>query len=289
MAENIPLRVQFKRMTAEEWARSDVILLEGEIGFETDTGFAKFGNGKNQFKDLKYLSGPQGKTGETGPQGPPGKQGQTGEIGPQGPPGPRGETGPEGPKGADGKMTFEQLTPEQREQLKGDKGPKGDVGPKGNDGAPGKSITIRSITEETGGSYLGSWFGSTAKSTKVTFSDGQSISLPHGKDGETGLKGERGLPGKDGAPGMDGPRGPRGATGPAGPPGKDAELPRDVLTIDRLVNSLAGYVKLADAQLLFNNIGKLKDTKTGQFLDVMVVDKGQTPRDTTGMIVFERA
>lgn len=289
MAENIPLRVQFKRMTAEEWARSDVILLEGEIGFETDTGFAKFGNGKNQFKDLKYLSGPQGKTGETGPQGPPGKQGQTGEIGPQGPPGPRGETGPEGPKGADGKMTFEQLTPEQREQLKGDKGPKGDVGPKGNDGAPGKSITIRSITEETGGSYLGSWFGSTAKSTKVTFSDGQSISLPHGKDGETGPKGERGLPGKDGSPGMDGPRGPRGATGPAGAPGKDAELPRDVLTIDRLVNSLAGYVKLADAQLLFNNIGKLKDTKTGQFLDVMVVDKGQAPRDTTGMIVFERA
>ncbi|HES4583035.1 TPA: collagen-like protein, partial [Streptococcus pyogenes] len=26
MSENIPLRVQFKRMTASEWARSDVIL-----------------------------------------------------------------------------------------------------------------------------------------------------------------------------------------------------------------------------------------------------------------------
>lgn len=65
MAENIPLRVQFKRMTAEEWARSDVILLEGEIGFETDTGFAKFGNGKNQFKDLKYLQGPRGDKGDS--------------------------------------------------------------------------------------------------------------------------------------------------------------------------------------------------------------------------------
>ncbi|HER1165075.1 TPA: collagen-like protein, partial [Streptococcus pyogenes] len=32
MTENIPLRVQFKRMSADEWARSDVILLEGEIG-----------------------------------------------------------------------------------------------------------------------------------------------------------------------------------------------------------------------------------------------------------------
>ncbi|QZT28106.1 collagen-like protein [Streptococcus dysgalactiae] len=289
MAENIPLRVQFKRMTAEEWARSDVILLEGEIGFETDTGFAKFGDGKNQFKDLKYLTGPQGKTGETGPQGPPGKQGQIGETGPQGPPGPRGETGPEGPKGADGKMTFEQLTQEQREQLKGDKGPKGDVGPKGSDGAPGKSITISSITEEASGSYLGSWFGSAAKSTKVTFSDGQSISLPHGKDGETGPKGERGLPGKDGSPGMDGPRGPRGSSGPPGPPGKDAVLPRDVVTSDTLAGYLAGYARVADIKSQLDNIGKLKDTKSGQFLDVMVVDKGQAPRDTTGMIVFERA
>ncbi|SUN50743.1 hyaluronoglucosaminidase([Streptococcus dysgalactiae subsp. dysgalactiae] len=286
MAENIPLRVQFKRMTADEWASSDVILLDGEIGFETDTGFAKFGDGHSRFSALKYLTGPQGKTGETGPQGPPGPRGETGETGPQGPPGPRGETGPEGPKGADGKMTFEQLTPEQREQLKGDKGPKGDVGPKGNDGAPGKTITISSITEETSGSYLGSWFGSTAKSTKVTFSDGQSISLPHGKDGETGPKGERGLPGKDGSPGMDGPRGP---SGPPGPPGKDAVLPRDVVTSDALAGYLAGYARVADIKSQLDNIGKLKDAKTGQFLDVMVVDKGQVPNFTGGMIVFERA
>ncbi|HEO6628613.1 TPA: collagen-like protein [Streptococcus agalactiae] len=206
MAENIPLRVQFKRMTAEAWARSDVILLEGEIGFETDTGFAKFGDGKNQFKALKYLTGPQGKTGETGPQGPPGKQGQAGEIGPQGPPGPRGETGPEGPKGADGKMTFEQLTEEQREQLKG---------PKGDNGAPG-------------------------------------------------------------------PMGPRGERGPAGDP---ASLPHDVLRR----GDLSSYVRKGDIQYELNNIGKLKDTKSGQFLDVMVVDKGYAPYDTTGMIVFERA
>ncbi|WP_032463928.1 hyaluronate lyase N-terminal domain-containing protein, partial [Streptococcus pyogenes] len=58
MSENIPLRVQFKRMTASEWARSDVILLESEIGFETDTGYAKFGDGKNRFSKLKYLNKP---------------------------------------------------------------------------------------------------------------------------------------------------------------------------------------------------------------------------------------
>ncbi|HER3376037.1 TPA: hyaluronoglucosaminidase [Streptococcus pyogenes] len=58
MTETIPLRVQFKRMTAEEWARSTVILLEGEIGLETDTGYAKFGDGKNRFSELKYLNKP---------------------------------------------------------------------------------------------------------------------------------------------------------------------------------------------------------------------------------------
>ncbi|EIQ81515.1 TPA: hypothetical protein VK231_001081 [Streptococcus pyogenes] len=213
MTENIPLRVQFKRMTAEEWASSDVILLEGEIGFETDTGFAKFGDGHSRFNALKYLTGPQGKTGETGPQGPTGltgPKGNAGDTGPQGPPGPtgeqgpkgdtgakvvsgtvdsgqltlrlddgsqaivegdfrgpRGEIGPQGPKGADGKMTFEQLTSEQRQQLQGPRGPKGDKGEPGQRGA----------------------------------------------DGQRGEAGPPGPKGNDGLPGLDGPR---GATGPAG-------------------------------------------------------------------------
>ncbi|HES2845235.1 TPA: hyaluronidase HylP [Streptococcus pyogenes] len=56
MSENIPLRVQIKRMTASEWARSDVILLESEIGFETDTGFVRAGDGHNRFSELGYIS-----------------------------------------------------------------------------------------------------------------------------------------------------------------------------------------------------------------------------------------
>lgn len=95
-------------------------------------------------------TGPIGKTGDTGPQGPPGPTGETGPKGDTGAKvtsgklaegqltlklddgseavvegdfrGPQGPTGPQGPKGADGKMTFEQLTEEQRKQLKGDKG-----------------------------------------------------------------------------------------------------------------------------------------------------------------------
>lgn len=70
-------------------------------------------------------AGPQGETGPIGPQGP------QGEVGPQGP------VGPEGPKGADGTMTFEDLTPEQKASLKGDKGDKGDTGAAGPQGEPG--------------------------------------------------------------------------------------------------------------------------------------------------------
>lgn len=66
-----------------------------------------------------------------------------------------GPQGPQGEKGADGTMTFEDLTEEQKASLKGEKGEKGDTGeqgpqgeqgiqgpqgeqgPAGNDGAPG--------------------------------------------------------------------------------------------------------------------------------------------------------
>ena len=81
--------------------------------------------------------------GETGPIGPQGLQGEVGPAGPKGEVGPQGPVGPEGPKGADGTMTFEDLTPEQKASLKGDKGdtgaagPQGEPGPKGDKGDPG--------------------------------------------------------------------------------------------------------------------------------------------------------
>lgn len=76
----------------------------------------------------------KGETGSAGPQGP---QGEVGPAGPQGEIGPQGPVGPEGPKGADGTMTFEDLTPEQKASLKGDKGDKGDTGAAGPQGEPG--------------------------------------------------------------------------------------------------------------------------------------------------------
>lgn len=76
----------------------------------------------------------KGETGSAGPQGP---QGEVGPAGPQGEVGPQGPVGPEGPKGADGTMTFEDLTTEQKASLKGDKGDKGDTGAAGPQGEPG--------------------------------------------------------------------------------------------------------------------------------------------------------
>ncbi len=70
--------------------------------------------------------GPQGETGERGPEGPQGLQGETGERGPEGPQGPQGgtgERGPEGPQGPQGET--------------GERGPEGPQGPPGEKGDPG--------------------------------------------------------------------------------------------------------------------------------------------------------
>lgn len=101
MAEKIPIRVQHKRMSVSDWEFSELILLDGEIGIETETGKAKVGNGRDRFSDLKYLAGVKGDTGLQGPQGPPGR---------------------------DGVVTFQSLTEQERASIKGDKGKDGIVG-----------------------------------------------------------------------------------------------------------------------------------------------------------------
>ena len=78
--EKIPLRVQHKRMTAAEWRSSSLILLEGEIGVESDTGYLKVGDGRSVFTSLKYLTGPKGDRGEKGQQGEQGAPGRDGQV-----------------------------------------------------------------------------------------------------------------------------------------------------------------------------------------------------------------
>lgn len=140
MSEKIQIRMQQKRMSASQWATSSLILLDGELGIESDTGFVKVGNGTSRYSELQYLTGPRGERGERGPQGIPGLQGPRGETGPQGLQGiqgQKGETGERGPAGRDGVVTFENLSQAQRNSLKGDRGETGPQGPPGRQGERG--------------------------------------------------------------------------------------------------------------------------------------------------------
>jgi hypothetical protein len=90
-------RVQIRRDTTLNWNTNDPILLDGEFGYETDTGRYKIGNGIDVWSDLIYslvgITGPTGGTGSTGATGSTGTTGPTGSTG-------IGSTGPTGPTGS---------------------------------------------------------------------------------------------------------------------------------------------------------------------------------------------
>lgn len=159
----------------EDVAAVNIMGPEGKQGIQGPIGETGAAFTYDMFTEeqLAALVGPQGEV------GPKGDKGDTGEQGPQGEP---------GPKGADGTMTFEDLTDEQRESLRG---PQGIQGEKGEDGAP---FTYDMFTEE------------------------QLASLK-GEKGDKGDQGEQGLPGEkgaDGAQGKDGEQGPQGEKGDKG-------------------------------------------------------------------------
>ena len=54
MTEKIQIRMQQKRMSASDWRTSSLILLDGELGIESDTGFVKVGNGTSLKTYLKH-------------------------------------------------------------------------------------------------------------------------------------------------------------------------------------------------------------------------------------------
>lgn len=216
--------------TATEWLAS----LKGDTGPQGPQGI-KGDTGEQGPQGLQGQTGPQGQKGDpfiysdftpeqlaalTGPQGPKGDKGDTGQTGPQGPKGEKGD------KGADGTMTFEDLTPEQKASLKGDKGDKGDTGDTGPQGPKGE-------TGQTG-------------ATGPQGPQGiQGIQGPQGEQGPKGDTGNNGFSpsvvvtqtstgyhlaitdivgitevdltnGQDGAAGATGPQGPQGQTGATG-------------------------------------------------------------------------
>lgn len=170
MTETIPVRVQHKRMSASDWASSPLVLLDGELGIESDTGKVKVGNGRDRFSALQYLTGPKGdrgERGETGPRGADGvmrfenltsqqREGLKGAQGPQGARGPAGPTGPAGPVGAVGPRGPE-----------GQRGPQGNAGPAG---APGQNII-----NQNGGQPMKYWAGTRSQYDAIPNKDSNTI------------------------------------------------------------------------------------------------------------------
>lgn len=68
----MPIRVQFRHGTPQEWVDANPVLAPGEPGYELGTGKFKVGNGSNPWNNLPY---------STGDPGPPGSQGVPGNTG----------------------------------------------------------------------------------------------------------------------------------------------------------------------------------------------------------------
>ena len=69
-------RILLRRDSSVNWNEANPILLEGEPGYETDTGKMKIGDGSSNWDALDYYGG----TGPAGPSGPIGPTGPSGEI-----------------------------------------------------------------------------------------------------------------------------------------------------------------------------------------------------------------
>lgn len=186
--ETIPLRVQHKRMTANEWRNSSLILLDGEIGVESDTGYLKVGDGRSVFTSLKYLTGPKGDKGE------------------------KGQQGEQGVPGKDGQVTFAALTQQQKNELKGAKGDKGEQGNPGIQGVTGERgrdgtnayVHIKYSFSPDGefmsdrpnnAPYMGVYTGTSA--TPPTYTGDYKWAQIQGAKGATGKAGVDGKPGQN--------------------------------------------------------------------------------------------
>ena len=173
---------QLRRDTAANWAFYNPVLLNGELGIETDTYWFKVGDGTSPWNSIIVYNGLYGDYGPTGPTGS-GGGGNTGPTGPMGGTGSQGRTGPvaTGPTGPTGAL--------------GGTGLAGPTGPQGATGSQGPTGPQSVATGPTG------FRGPT----------GQGQAGPTGPD-------TTGITGFTGSVGPTGPAG-EGVTGPEGPAG----------------------------------------------------------------------
>src|SRR5699024_5131744 len=113
----------------------------------------------------------------------------------RGPQGPEGPEGPQGPKGQDGTVAFEELTPEQVENLRGEQGPEGPQGPQGPEGPQGEKGQDGTVAFE-----------------ELTPEQIESLRGEQGPEGPEGPQGPQGPEGSQGPQGLQGEKGDKGET-----------------------------------------------------------------------------
>jgi len=197
----------------------------GPQGFQGDKGV----DGTVEFEELtpgqiEQLRGEQGFQGNQGTQGIAGPQGEIGIQGNQGAIGKRGYQGEKGDKGQDGTVEFEDLTPEQIEEIRGPQGlvgeqgsiglqgPVGEQGQMGNQGFQGEqgSIGLQGPVGEQGSIGLQGPVGEQGQMGNQGFQGTQ------GPIGEQGFQGTQGPIGEQGFQGTQGPIGEQGFQGTQG-------------------------------------------------------------------------
>ena len=132
--------------------------------------------------------------------------------GEQGVQGEKGTQGDKGEKGQDG--TFESLTPEQKEELRGYQGPIGEQGPQGPIGIQGEkgqdgTVTFESLTPEQIEEIRG-YQGPIGEQGPIGVQGTQGEIGLTGPQGEQGEKGEQGFQGTQGEIGNQGHQGAEG-------------------------------------------------------------------------------
>lgn len=166
-------RIMFQRGTKAEWENSKLILLDGELAIESDTSKIKIGDGKSKYIDLQYIEIGNIRVSDLSEE----------DI--------KKVTGPKGEKGDP--MTFEDLNPEQKKELKGEKGDRGPKGATGDRGPAGPKGADGVVT-----------FESLSKEQKDSLKGDVGPQGPQGPRGAIGPQGPQGLQGKDGVDGKDG-------------------------------------------------------------------------------------
>ena len=151
--------------------------------------------------------------------------------------------GPEGPQGEPGFIKFEDLTSEQKEELRGPQGPQGETGPQGPQGIQGPAgqdgvgipaggTTGQVLAKASNTDYDTEWVDQTGGGGsgepgedggyyQPSVDDEGNLSWTASKEGmpavdSSNIMGPQGPQGLQGPTGQTGPQGPEGSQGPAG-------------------------------------------------------------------------